>query len=709
MEAALLEPVKQIVHELDALFKPKSIAVIGASQKDLSIGNVIIKNLVHYGYTGDIYPINPKMDEIRGIRAFPTIFDVPGNIDLAHVIIPAKMVPQAIEDCGKRGIKAVIINSAGFSENGEEGIALQKEFLDIAKKYGVRIFGPNCQGIINTDPEFRAYCDFTFTFPRPGNISIVALSGGVGAFIMQSLYDLDIGMRLYASNGNACDVSIADVISYYGDDEQTKAIILYTEGLSDPLDFMDVARKVARKKPILAMKSGRTEEGAKAAASHTGSLAGVDISTELIFEKTGILAFNNEQDLCQAAMAFATQPYPKGNRVGIITNTGGPAVIATDELVQSGLQLPPLSERAKSILQSSMLPEATIGNPIDVVATGSGKHFRAALDVLMDEETIDSIFISFVTAPFTDTNDVARNIVEVSQMRKKPVVCNFMTNLSLERFQETAAILKEGGVPCYSFPTAAAKALGALYRYGAIREREIGEPRLFDGINKKIAEISLNQAKKEGRSFLAADRVYDILTAYGIPVAPWWLANDLEEAESAAGNIGYPVVLKAEASAIVHKSDMGGVAINLKNTGELQAAATQMKSRFGENGLKFLVQKFLPGGKELIAGVSTKPGLGHMVMFGLGGIYVEVLKDVVFKLAPVTEIEAGEMLRSIKAARLLDGVRGEAGINKYKVIDIIQRVSALVTDFPMITEMDMNPIIAVNDHVYVVDARIKID
>ncbi len=709
MESAVLDPVKNSVHELDTLFKPKSIAIIGASQKELSIGNVIIKNLVHFGFTGDIYPINPKMDEIRGIKAYPTIFDVPGTIDLAHVIIPAKMVPQAIEDCGKKGIKSVIINSAGFSEMGDEGIALQKEFLSKAKQYGIRIFGPNCQGIINTDPDYKAYCDFTFTFPKPGGISIVALSGGVGAFIMQSLYDLEIGMRFYASNGNACDVSIPDVLEYYGEDDQTKAIILYTEGLSNPLDFMEVARKVTRRKPILAMKAGRTEEGAKAAASHTGSLAGVDISTELIFEKTGILAFNNEEEMCQVAMAFATQPFPKGNRVGIITNTGGPAVIATDELISAGLQLPALSDRAKAVLQATMLPEATIGNPIDVVATGGGAHFRSAMDVLMDEESIDSIYINFVTAPFTDTNEVARNIVEVSNLRKKPIICNFMTNMSLERFQETAKILKDGGVPCYSFPTTAAKALGALYRYSKLRARDIGEPALLNVMNTKIAEISLNQSKKEGRSYLTADRVYDLLTAYGIPVPEWWLANDIYEAENAAINIGFPVVLKAESAAIVHKSDMGGVVINLKSAEEVRVAAEKMRDAFGDKGLKYLVQKFLPGGKELIAGVSTKPGLGHLVMFGLGGIYVEVLKDVVFKIAPVTDVEAREMLSSIKATRLLDGVRGEKGINKEKVIDIIQRISKLVTDFPMITEMDMNPIIAINDKVYVVDARIKID
>jgi len=703
-----LSKSKNHVHQLDYLFKPRSIAIIGASVKDLSIGNVIIKNLVSYGYTGKIYPINPKANEIRGIQAYPTLFDVPDEIDLAHVIIPSTFVPDIIEDCGKKGIKAVIINSAGFSEMGEEGMALQKAFLANAKKYGIRIFGPNCQGIINTDPEYKAYCDFTFTFPEPGSVSIAALSGGVGAFIMQSLFDLGIGMRYYASNGNACDVSIPDVIEYYGEDEGTKAIILYTEGFSDPLSFMKVAKKVAARKPILAMKAGRTEEGAKAAASHTGSLAGVDISTELIFEKTGILSFNNEEEMCQTAMAFSTQPLPKGNRVGIITNTGGPAVIATDELIQYGLQIPGLSDKAIDILKTTQLPEASLGNPIDVVATGGGAHFRSALDVLMDEEGIDAVYINFVTAPFTDTDDVARNIVEVNQLRKKPIVCNFMTNLSLERFRVTAKILKDGGVPCYSFPTTAAKAMGALYKYSLLKKRKIGEAKLFTDVNNVNATKVFQAAKQEGKPFIAAGKVYEILAAYGFPLAPWKTAKATEDIIATAESIGFPVVLKADAAPLIHKSEMGAVAINIKNTEDLKREVESMKVKFTYPDLDFLIQKFMPGGKELITGVISKKGLGHIIMFGLGGIYVEVLKDVKFKIAPVTEVEAYEMMNSLKTAKLLDGVRGEKGINKESVCNIIQRISQLVGDFPEILEMDLNPLMAFENQTFIVDARIKI-
>jgi acetyltransferase len=694
---------------LDALFKPKAVALIGASTKELSIGNVIIRNLQTYGYKGEIYPVNAKANMVCGLKSYATIADIPGEVDLAHIIIPSQFVPQAIEECGQKGVKAVIINSAGFSEMGEEGEKLQEEFLANARKYGIRLFGPNCQGIINSDPELNAYCNFTFTFPKPGSISVVALSGGVGALIMQVLDDLDIGQRLYASNGNACDVSIPEIIQYYGEDEGTKAIILYTEGFDKPREFLEVTRKVTANKPVLAMKAGRTEEGAKAASSHTGSLAGVDIATELIFEKIGVLPFNDEGEMVRAAMAFSSQPIPTGNRVGIITNTGGPAVIATDVLVDFDLEVPKLSEASIAKLQETQFPQAALENPIDVVATAGGPQFRAALDVLLDDDQIDCIYINFVTAPFTDTDDVAREIVAVSRQRRKPLVCNFMTNLKLERYQKTTAILKEGEVPYYANPGDAARALGALVQYGRIQQRDIGQPQTFGDVDTNQAKAIIEQAQQSGREILSAFEVYKIFEAYGIPVAPWNVATNAEQVVTAAEEIGYPVVVKVDCAEIDHKSDMDGVAINLKNAAEVRDTVIEMQGRLGHFGkLGFLVQKFLPGGRELIIGASAERELGHLVMFGLGGIYVEVLKDVIFKIAPVTAVEAAEMLAGIKTAALLDGVRGESGIDKEAIIELIQRVSQLLCDLPMIMEMDLNPIMAFADKAFAVDGRIRI-
>lgn len=691
---------------LHTLFNPKSVAIIGASTKELSIGNVITKNLLRYDYKGPIYPINPKADEVRGVKAYKTIFDVPGEVDLAHISIPSKFVPQAVEDCGKKGVKFIIINSAGFKEVGPDGEALEKEVVSNARKYGVRIFGPNCQGIINSDPEVRAYCDFTFTFPDPGHISVVAQSGGVGAVIMQRFFDLGVGMRYYASNGNACDISIEEIIRYWGDDEQTRVIVLYVEGFSDPKGFMEMAYEVAAKKPILAMRGGRTEEGAKAATSHTGGLAGIGLSTELIFNKTGILTFRDEEEMCQAAIAFATQPIPNGNRVGLITDTGGPAIIATDELVDLGLEIPPLSEKAKSSLKDKLYPEASVQNPIDVLATAAAPHYRAAMDTLLDEDQIDSIYINFVTPPFVDTESVAKEMAEVSKQRKKPIVCNYMTDKA--QWIDTTKIMKEGDIPCYDFPEMAAKALAALTRFGQIKRRDTGKVKNYNDVTKSKAETTLLAAKKSKREILTAEEVYEILVAYGIRVADWKIACNLEEAENAAAEISFPVVLKADAESIIHKSDVGGVAINLKDRNEVKVAVENMQKNFGEENLRFFVQKYMPGGRELIVGAKAETGLGHLIMFGIGGIFVELLKDVIFKIAPVTNLEAQDMLSSIKAASLLDGIRGEKGVNKDGVIEVIQRTSQLITDFPMIQEMDLNPIIAYEDEVVAVDARIKI-
>ncbi len=691
---------------LDALFNPKAVAVIGASTKELAIGNRIIKNLVDFEYKGAIYPINPKADEIRGVKAYGSILDVPTDVDVAHISIPAKFVPMAIDDCGQKNVKFVILNGGGFAEVGPEGAAIQADCMAKAEMHGIRIFGPNCQGVINSDPDVRAYCNFTFTKPDPGHISIVALSGGVAETIHQAFAEMGVGTRMYASNGNACDVTIPEILQYYGDDEETRVIVLYVEGLRDATTFLKVAKDVAAKKPILAMKAGRTKEGAKAAASHTGGLAKEDLATDLIFEKTGILSFRDEGELCQAAVAFASQPIPRGSRVGMITNTGGPAVIATDVLVSAGLTIPPLSEEAIAFLKTKLHPAATFSNPMDVLATAGGEQWRAALDTMMDEDQIDCVYINCVTPFFVDNESVAREIVGVNKQGKKPIVCNLMTDK--RQWAETLRILQDGGVPCYSFPGTAARAMVALARYNDIRSREIGEVRVFDDVDKAGAEEILQAAKDAGREILSAAEVYRLLGAYGIPVAGWRVAGSAEEAEKAAAAVGYPVVIKADSVSVVHKSDVGGVAVNLQDGQAVRAAVEEMEQTIESDDLKLFVQEYLPGGMEVIVGAKVEPGLGHLVMFGMGGIYVEVLKDVVFKLSPVTEVEAEEMLTSIQMAPLLDGVRGEKGVDREKLIEVIQRVSQLLTDFPMIQEMDLNPIIAFEDRVFAVDARISI-
>jgi len=691
---------------LESLFRPKTVAVIGASSKELSIGNRVIKNLVDFGFKGDVFPINPKADEIRGIKAYKSILECPDNIDVVHMVIPAKFVPQAMEDCGKKGVKNVIINSGGFSETGPEGEAIENDFLAKAKQYNIRVFGPNCQGVINSDPEIRAYCNFTFTKPDPGFISIVALSGGVAEVIHQAFSQMGVGTRIYASNGNACDVSIPEIIRYLGDDDGTRVIVTYVEGLRDATTFMNVATEVAAKKPILAMKAGRTMEGAKAAASHTGGLAKEDIATDLIFKKAGILSFRDEGELIQAAAAFASQPIPRGNRVGIITNTGGPAVIATDVMVAAGLTLPPLSQKTEKLLTETLFPEASVNNPVDVLATGPAAHYRSCLDAMMEDDNFDCVFVNFVTPFFVDNESIAKEIVEVSKQQKKPIVCNLMTDR--RQWTEVVKILQEGGVPCYALPGEAARAMSALVRYNTIRSRRIGDVKTFSDVDTSAAMQILDAAKSAGKSSLAAEEVYAILSAYNIPVADWRMAANAKDALNAANNMGYPVVIKADAQSVVHKSDMGGVAVDLQDGTAVSAAVESMRKTIPAKDLRFLVQKFIPEGLELIMGAKAEEGLGYALMFGLGGIYVEIMKDVVFSLTPVASGEAAEMIASIKGAPLLEGVRGKKGVNTEKLIEITQRLSQLLTDLPAIQEMDLNPLMAYGDQVVVVDARINV-
>ncbi len=691
---------------LDSLFRPKAVAVIGASSKELSIGNRVIKNLIDFGFKGAIYPINPSADEIRGIKAYKSILDCPDSVDVVHMVIPAKFVPQAVEDCGKKGVKHIIINSGGFGETGAEGAAIEKDFLERARRYGIRILGPNCQGVINTDAEIRAYCNFTFTKPDPGFISIVALSGGVAEVVHQAFAQMGVGTRIYASNGNAVDVTIPEIMQYLGDDEGTRVIVTYVEGLRDPANFMKTATAVAAQKPILAMKAGRTREGAKAAASHTGGLAKEDIATDLIFKKAGVLSFRDEGHLIQAAAAFATQPIPKGNRIGIITNTGGPAVIATDVLVAAGCTLPPLSEKTKALLKEKLYPEASIGNPVDVLATGPAQHYRACMDAMMEDDGFDCVFVNFVTPFFVDNESIAREIVAVSQQRRKPLVCNLMTDK--QQWSEVVRILREGGVPCYPLPGEAARAMAALVQYHFIRSRETAAVQSFADVKPDKARKIMAGARAAGRTSLAAAEVYGILEAYKIPVAKWRLAASPAEAVEAAAKIGFPVVVKADAESVVHKSDMGGVAVDLGNASAVKQAAAHMKKVISAPDLRFFVQKYLPGGLELIMGAKAEEGLGHAVVFGLGGIHVEVMKDVVFSLTPVSAAEAREMLGAIKGAALLQGVRGKKGVNQDRLVEILQRLSQLLGDLPEIEEMDLNPLMAFDDRVFVVDARISL-
>ena len=712
---------------LDALFSPRAVAVIGASNRELTIGYRIIENLLDFGYSGPIYPVNPKGGEIRGLKAYPSILDTPDPVDVAHIVIRNKYVPACIEDCAKKGVKAVIVNTAGFREIGDEGAALEEQLVEIAGKTGIRVFGPNCQGVINTDPAVRAYCNFTFTRPTPGHISIVAQSGGVGEVIHQRITELGVGVRQYASNGNACDVSIPEIIQHYGDDEQTKVIVVHIESLPDPRAFLEAAMQVARRKPILGMKVGRTAEGAKAVSSHTGGLVKQDTAIELIFEKAGIVAFRNTEEMCQSAIGFASQPVPAGNRVGMIANTGGPAIIATDELIEHDMVMPPLSPPTESTLREKLLPEASINNPVDVLATAGPEHFAAAMNALLDDDGIDAIFLNFVTPFFVDTLGVAREIADANRRSNKPIVATVMTEK--KGWAETLKVIRDGGVPTYDMPETGARVLAAMGRYAAFLKRPAEAPISFSDVDagraRTIIEAAL--ARRDSRESnrcekgfshqrsLAADEAWDLLACYGIPAAGYRSVGSVDECLAAADEIGYPVVLKVDAETVIHKSDSGGVVLDIRDRDALREQAEQMAARFAEASPRFLVQQQMtgsagvsPAAREVIVGAKAVEGLGHIVMFGLGGIYVEVLKDVSFKLTPVTGREAREMIDSLQARQLLTGVRGQTGVDVAALTEIIQRVSQMLVDNPEIGELDINPVFAFPQGAQAADVRVML-
>lgn len=694
---------------LNSLFRPRSVAVIGASNRRLTIGYRIIQNLIDHEFAGPIFPVHPKDKCIKNLPAYPTILDVPAEVDLAHIVVKNTMVPGVLRDCAKKGVKAVIINTAGFKEIGGEGIELEKQLLAIAKETGIRVFGPNCQGVMNTDREIRGYFNFTFTKLLPGHISLFAQSGGVGEVIHNRLYELRAGIRMYASNGNACDVAIPEILRYWGDDPETRVIICHVESLADPLGFLAAAKEVSRKKPILAMKTGRTQAGARAVSSHTGGLMKQDTTAELLFEEAGCLSFRDEEEICQAAYAFSRQPVPQGNRVGIITNTGGPGIISTDEIIEGGCAIPDLAPATQATLKAALFPEASVANPVDVLATAGPEHFEAAVKALLDDANVDAILLNFVTPFFVDCKGVAEKIAALVPAAKKPIVGIVMTEK--EGWADTLAAFRKASIPTYDFPETGARALVAMARYAALRSRpDDGAPAL-DGVDAKRAAGILAKAQKAGLSFVPQADAFALLDCYGIGRPASAEAADLEGALAAARKIGFPVVLKVDSESVVHKSDRGGVALGLGDEAALKAAFAKMAAAFAKEKPKYLVAKQAEKGVEVILGAKKEGALGHVVVFGLGGIFVELLGDAAFGLAPLAQSRARAMLGKIKGRKLLEGARGTKPVDAALLADALCRLSRLVADNPQIAELDLNPVFAYAEggKPLAVDVRVKLE
>jgi acetyl coenzyme A synthetase (ADP forming)-like protein len=698
--------------QLKAIWTPRSVAVIGASAKPQSLGRAVFANLLFAGYKGCVYPVNTKARSVLGVRAYPRVTDIPDDIDLAVVLVPAGFVPQVLKDAGKKGVKGAIVISAGFREIGGEGIELERRLEEIAQTYGMAIVGPNCFGAINTDPDVSLNATFARNFPYRGKIAFISQSGAVGVGALEYAAAEKIGFSKFVSIGNKVDIHENHLLEVLAEDPQTEVILLYLEALENPKEFVNLALKISEKKPILAVKSGRTKEGAKAAASHTGALSGSDEAYDSLFAQCGVLRVETLEELFRYGIAFANQPLPGGPNIAIVTNAGGPGIMATDASVRHNLKLASLDPKTQSILRSDLPPMVSLKNPIDLIGDADENRYQPTLQAVLGDDNVHGVITICVPQMATDLEAISSTIVKQARFSDKPVFAVFMATGDI---QKSLQILDDAHIPHFRFPEDAARAMSAMVRYVRWRMRPRTDIKHFGDVQPVMVREILDKALREKRRFLPEPEAYQILSAYGLPMSRSMLARDEKEAVRAAKKIGYPVAIKIVSPDIVHKVDVGGVLLNLCSDSDVGHAYSDLMERVkaAKQDARIwgvLVQEMVRGGKETILGMKRDPLFGGLLMFGLGGIYVEVFKDVTFRIAPIRELSAKSMIERIKGIRLLKGFRGEPPSDLGAIEESLLRLSQLVIDFPEIEEMDINPLIVLpsGEGARVVDARILI-
>ncbi len=695
---------------LDPLFRPGSVAVVGASRRPGTIGYQILENLLRHGYRGVVYPVNPTARAVHSIPAYPSVTDIPDDIDLAVVVVPKDVVLRVVDECGAKGVKALVVITAGFKEVGGPGIERERELLSRVRAHGMRLVGPNCMGILNTEEALSMNATFAPTMPPAGPMSFMSQSGALGVTILDYAAEYGIGIHHFVSVGNKPDVSGNDLLEYWEDDPGTRVILMYLENFGNPRRFTRVARRVTRKKPIVVVKSGRTRAGARAASSHTGALAGADDATDALLAQCGVLRADSVEELFDIAMAFEDQPVPRGNRVAIVTNAGGPGIIIADACESAGLDIVELTADTQARLRDVLPEEASVRNPVDMIASATGESYRNALDLVLADARVDAAVAAFVPPLGIRQIDVAACIVEARQRHPdKPVLAVLMGR---EGLPEGKAQLHEAGIPAYIFPESAARALAAMHRYRRWLDRPVSEPTSFEVDRERVAAL-VEAARSEGRAGLLEHEALEVLQAYGIPTVEHRVVADADAAVDAAEDMGYPVVVKVLSPDVIHKTDIGAVRVDLRSAVDVRNAVAQIGTSVREahpdaDMRGWLVERFLAGGRETIVGVSADAGFGPVLMFGLGGIYVEALGDVSFRIQPVSEQDARDMIHGLRGHRLLSGVRGEAAADEEALVEVIQRVSQLVGEHLGIAELDINPLLAFPEGVRAVDARVRL-
>lgn len=696
---------------LDYLFKPKSVSVIGASRTPDKIGFAILDGLLKSGFDKNIYPVNPKEEEILNLKCYPEPVKIPEKVDLAIITVPDRVVNHVARQCGEAGVKALIVISAGFKEVGSEGLKREKELAGICEEYGMRMLGPNCVGMMDTHTPINA--SFANRMPHKGEIAFISQSGAMLVAILDWSLSAGIGFSKFISMGNKADLDETDFIKECGKDPHTKVILCYIEDVSNGSEFMKVTREVSKQKPIIIYKSGTSEAGAKAATSHTGALAGSDLAYNTAFLHTGVIRVQNMADLFDLAVSFVKQPIPKSNRVAIVTNAGGPGIIATDSIEKLGLKMARFERKTIEDLQAFLPPEANVYNPVDVLGDAKTDRYRFALEKVLEDDNVDNVVVLLCPTAVTEPEGTAQAIIEMKN--KYPDKTVFAAYMGGEILRKGTEMLSEAGVPCFTFPEPAVSSIKGLVEYNRNRERLIPVESLsFTDLDQTTVKATLFDVYRDRRRVLLGSEAARIAKAYGIPANPAYLATTSSEVCRLCKETGFPVVLKVASPAIVHKTDIGGVRVGINTEEEAREAFHSIMDsarRFFPNTTIYgvEVQKMMSQGIELIIGMSKDIQFGPLIAFGLGGIYVNLLKDISFRLANgLTQEEIFKMISETKAHTLLRGYRGSKPADIEILTDTIARVARLCLDFTEIAELDINPIFAYEKGAAAIDVKITL-
>ncbi len=710
----MFNDVPDKIKNIERIFYPQSIAVLGANNVKGTVPGDILTNILKAQFKGVVYPVNPRERYIASIKTYKYVIDIEDPVDIAVIVYPSSVMHMALEQCGQKGIKGAVIISAGFKEVGGQGIEREEQIKQIAHKYGISFIGPNCLGIINTDPAVMLDASFARKMPEEGNIGFISQSGALCTAVLDYARAKHIGFSKFISIGNKADISEVDLLYYLKDDPKTKVILLYLEEISDGIDLVKAAKTVIEEtgKPVLAIKSGRTDAGASAAASHTGSLAGSDETCDAAFKQAGIIRCNDIEEMFNKAIAFTYQPLPKGKKVAIITNAGGPGVLTTDACIRYGLELPGLKPETTEILKKSLPKTANINNPIDVIGDARADRYNIAVSSVLKDDNIDGVFVILTPQSMTEIESIAHEISRISSQFTKPIYTSFMGEADVAPGID---ILQRNKIPHYILPESMPEAFAATYKFKKRLEEKQDPVQLFKDVDIKKANSILDKAIAEEKKYLPEEEAAKILEAYNFPLLKSGLATSSDEAVKISEELGYPVVMKIISDDIVHKFDVGGVILDIKSKEEVFSSY----NRIIENvrGVKpdarikgVFIRRMIPPGEEVILGLKRDPSFGPVIMFGLGGIFVEVYKDVSFRIAPLDNISVNKLITETKASEILSGVRGRVPRDIKSLKECILRLSQLAVECPQIKELDINPLIILEDGKgsYVADTKIML-